>query len=231
MRILAIETTDQTGTVAVADDGNVLFELELDRSQRSAQSLAPAIQQVLKQAGWQPNDVQLAAVAVGPGSFTGLRVGVASAKVFAYAVGAEVLGIDTLDAIAVGIPNDPAALWVAMDAQRGDVVARRYVWAPGSSGWASVGSHEILPLDAWVGRLEPNCVVAGPLGKRLLQRIPSSVKMLGERIGSPRAGNVARLAARDYASGRRDDLWTLLPVYTRRSAAEEKWDHAHPTSK
>ena len=79
-------------------DANLLAELSLDHTQRSAQSLAPAIEALLTQVGWLPRDVQLVAVSVGPGSFTGLRVGVTTAKVFAYAVGAEVLGIDTLEA-------------------------------------------------------------------------------------------------------------------------------------
>jgi tRNA threonylcarbamoyl adenosine modification protein YeaZ len=100
MRILALETTDKTGSVAAMADGNLLAELTLEPTQRSAQSLAPALQQLLQQVGWQPADVQLVAVSIGPGSFTGLRVGVTAAKVFAYAVGAEVLGISTLEAIA-----------------------------------------------------------------------------------------------------------------------------------
>src|SRR5271163_2151267 len=96
-RILALETSELTGSVAAAADGNVLAELQLDPQQRSAQSLAPAIRALLAQVGWQPADIDLLAVTIGPGSFTGLRVGVATAKVFAYACGAEVLGISTLE--------------------------------------------------------------------------------------------------------------------------------------
>ena len=102
MRILALETTDKTGSVAALDDCNILAQLMLDQNQRSAQSLAPAMKTLLEQVQWQPKDVQLVGVSVGPGSFTGLRVGVTTAKVFAYAVGADVLGINTLEAIALG---------------------------------------------------------------------------------------------------------------------------------
>jgi tRNA threonylcarbamoyladenosine biosynthesis protein TsaB len=109
MRILALETSDQTGSVAALDGDNLLEELILEQSQRSAQSLAPAMQNLLRRVGWQPSDVQLVAVSVGPGSFTGLRVGVTAAKVFAYAVGAEVLGINTLEVIVAGTLRVPSA--------------------------------------------------------------------------------------------------------------------------
>src|SRR4030042_1258471 len=106
MRILALETTDKAGSVAAMADGNLLAELTLGQTQRSAQSRAPAMLALLKQVGWRPADVQLVAVSVGPGSFTGLRVGVTTAKVFAYAIGAEVLAIDTLETIASGAPKE-----------------------------------------------------------------------------------------------------------------------------
>jgi tRNA threonylcarbamoyladenosine biosynthesis protein TsaB len=224
MRILAIETTDKTGTVAAVEDGNLLADLELDHNQRSAQSLAPALHETLKQAGWRPNDVQLVAVTVGPGSFTGLRVGVTTAKVFAYAVGAEVLGIDTLETIAAAAPVNVQSLWAAMDAQRGDVVARLFVRSPGTLWFEPSGCQELLPLNVWLGRLTPGSVVAGPMGDKMARHMPAGVTMLAPSCALPRASQVARLAARDYAAGRRDDLWKLLPRYLRRSAAEEKWD-------
>ena len=125
-RILALETSELTGSVAAAADGKVLAELQLDPQQRSAQSLAPAIQSLLEQVGWQPREIRLVAVTIGPGSFTGLRVGVATAKVFAYSVGAEVLGIGTLETIAAATPDEVEAVSVAVDAQRGDVIAQPF---------------------------------------------------------------------------------------------------------
>src|SRR4051812_4115512 len=99
-RILALETSELSGSVAAAMDGDVVGELNLDPRLRSAQSLAPAIRTLLDQVGWRPQELALVAVTVGPGSFTGLRVGVATAKVMAYAAGADVLGISTHAAIA-----------------------------------------------------------------------------------------------------------------------------------
>ncbi|HBO44409.1 MAG TPA: tRNA (adenosine(37)-N6)-threonylcarbamoyltransferase complex dimerization subunit type 1 TsaB, partial [Planctomycetaceae bacterium] len=89
MRVLAIETTERVGTVALSEGDRLVVQRSLDAGQRSAQSLAPAVVQTLADAGWKPEDVELVAVTVGPGSFTGLRVGVTTAKTFAYGVGAQ----------------------------------------------------------------------------------------------------------------------------------------------
>ena len=160
-RILALETSELSGSVAAAADGKVLAELQLDPQQRSAQSLAPAIHSLLGQVAWQPAEIQLLAVTTGPGSFTGLRVGVATAKVLAYAIGAEILGIGTLEAIAAAAPDEVAALSVAVDAQRGDVVAQQFLRR--ASGWLeAVGSAALMPLEEWLSRLPPGFAVSGP---------------------------------------------------------------------
>jgi tRNA threonylcarbamoyladenosine biosynthesis protein TsaB len=221
MRVLALETTEKLGTVAAMLDGNLLAELTLQHTQRSAQSLAPALLAVLKQVGWQPGDVQLVAATVGPGSFTGLRVGVTTAKVFAYAVGAEVLGVDTLETIAAVAPNDVAQLAVAVDAQRGQVAARRF--ARQSDGWfAPLGPQQLIDVESWLSELPADMAVSGPVLAKLADRLPPQVRQLDPCYWPPRASMAARLAARDYSLGRRDDLWKLVPHYCRRSAAEEK---------
>jgi tRNA threonylcarbamoyladenosine biosynthesis protein TsaB len=221
MRILALETTERTGSLAAMNDGNLLAELSLEPKQRSAQSLAPAIRTLLKQAEWLPDDVQVVAVAQGPGSFTGLRIGVTTAKLFAYAVGAAILGVDTLEAIAAAAPEDVAKVSAVMDAQRGEVVARAYVRR--SDGWFEpMGPARLLDIRTWLKELPPEIAVSGPVLNKLTDPLPPGVRMLDPQYWSPRASAVARLAARDYALGHRDDLWKLVPRYCRRSAAEEK---------
>ncbi|MGA2256457.1 MAG: tRNA (adenosine(37)-N6)-threonylcarbamoyltransferase complex dimerization subunit type 1 TsaB [Thermoguttaceae bacterium] len=220
--ILALETSELTGSVAAAADGKILAELQLDPQQRSAQSLAPTIKSVLEQVGWRPHGIQLIAVTVGPGSFTGLRVGVATARVFAYAAGAEVLGIGTLEAIAAAAPNEVAAVSVAVDAQRGDVIAQPF--RRGAAGWLeAVGGRSLVPLEQWLVGVPPGFAVSGPVLKKWTAPLPPGVTMLDRAFWRPTAANVARLAYRDCLAGRRDDLWNLLPLYSRPSAAEEKW--------
>jgi tRNA threonylcarbamoyladenosine biosynthesis protein TsaB len=230
VKILALETTDLSGSVAASDGPNVLGELELNPQQRSAQSLAPAIKTLLERVGWRPANVQLVAVTVGPGSFTGLRVGVTTAKTFAYSVEAEILGVDTLETIAnqrAGTSPSPveSELQVILDAQRGELVAGSF--ALSKDGWfRPVDKQRLISIDAWLSELRPGVAVAGPILKKLQTRLPPDIMVLEERLWHPRAMQVARLAARDYAAGRRDDFWTLLPRYSRRSAAEEKLERA-----
>jgi len=220
--ILALETSGLTGSVAAAADGKILAELHLNPQQRSAQSLAPAIKTLLEQVGWQPGEIQLIAVTIGPGSFTGLRVGVATAKVLAYAAGAEVLGIGALEAIAAAAPTEVEAISVAVDAQRGDVVAQSFRRET-TGRLKAVGDRSIIPLELWLAQLPPGFAVSGPVLKKWTDPLPPGVTILDRALWQPTAANVARLAYQDYAAGRRDDLWMLLPVYSRPSAAEEKW--------
>src|SRR5436190_8290305 len=126
MRILAIETIDQSGSVAALEGDRPLAMRKLDATLRSAATLAPAIVELLAEANWHPGDVQLIAVASGPGSFTGLRVGVTTAKVFAYAVQADVIGVNALEAIANQTPLDAKSVWTVLDALRDQVVAAKF---------------------------------------------------------------------------------------------------------
>lgn len=166
--------------------------------------------------------MQLVAVSRGPGSFTGLRVGITAAKVFAYAVGAETLGVDTLEAIAAAAPDDVTSVSAGIDAQRGQVAAQRFARRP--DGWFEpVGPETLIDLQAWLGDLPPDVVLTGPALGKLADCLPAQLRTLAPQYWPPRASVVARLAARDYALGRRDDLWTLAPHYCRRSTAEEKF--------
>jgi tRNA threonylcarbamoyladenosine biosynthesis protein TsaB len=211
------------GSVAAMCDGNLLAEKELNPRLRSAQSLAPAVGSLLREVAWRGAEIDLVAVTSGPGSFTGLRVGVTTAKALAYATGADVLGVDTLETIAARAPGDVQLLSAAVDAHRGEVVAQSFQRHPG--GWLEpTGDAKLVEVDAWLGSLAGDTVVTGPVLRKLADRLPARLTVLDPQYWSPTAAAVARLAARDHAAGRRDDLWRLVPRYFRRSAAEETWD-------
>src|SRR5688572_20388398 len=97
------------GSVA-ALEGELVAEMELDSARRTAQTLVPALDVLLRQVAWKPQDVDLIAVTQGPGSFTGLRIGVTTAKTFAYACGAAIVGVNTLAAIARQVPASSGRL-------------------------------------------------------------------------------------------------------------------------
>lgn len=223
MNTLAIETSGSAGSVAALQDSNVLAEVILQPDIGSARSLAPSLKRLLDRVGWQTRHVGLVAVTVGPGSFTGLRIGVTTAKAFAYSAGAEVLGIDTLETLANGVPAELQRVSPAIDAQRGDVVFAEFARNP--AGWmAPVAPARLTPIEDWLRTTPPGLPIAGPIVKRLAEKLPATIEALSPEYWQPRAAVVGQLAARDYAMGRRESLWELLPRYSRRSAAEEKWE-------
>src|SRR4051794_9569138 len=164
-RILAIETSGRFGSVAtLAGDLNgvkSLRQIALPETQRTAQSLAPAIQELLLATEWSPRDVDLVAVAVGPGSFTGLRIGVTTAKAFAYAIGADVVGIDTLHAIAQQLAAGDLPAWTIIEAQRQELFAAKFA-TDGKSEPRRLADTAIVSQREWLGRLQPGDRVSGP---------------------------------------------------------------------
>jgi len=230
MLTLALETSAKSGSIAVLRDREPVIEQILPDDQRTAQSLAPGIVDVLSDAGLTPKQIDLVAVTQGPGSFTGLRVGITTAKTFAYTTGAAVLGVNTLEVLARQAPEDSLATCAVIDAQRQQQFAANYRRTKAGDPLNETSACQIIDDDEWLARLQPGTCAIGPgLGKRrdaLLPQIPQGVVVADRNDWLPRAGTVGQLAFDQYAAGRRDDLWKLLPHYHRKSAAEEKLEQA-----
>jgi tRNA threonylcarbamoyladenosine biosynthesis protein TsaB len=224
-RIVAIETSGRQGSVATllgeANGANLISQIALSSDERTAQVLAPALQKLLMETGWSPKSVELVTVAVGPGSFTGLRIGVTTAKTFAYAVDAELIGANALDALAAQAPASSATLWAILDAQRQELFAARFVAAGDNRMHVDRGTC-IIAQDAWLAELRPGDRVTGPALSRLAPRLPPGVDVIPIELWQPMAAAIGSVAWKAYCGGERDDLWKLAPQYYRSSAAEEK---------
>ena len=220
MRILALETSTIDGSVAALEDDRVLGQTCLDPQLRTAQSFAPAIAERLQAVDWGPDDVQLIAVTQGPGSFTGLRIGVTAAKTLAYAVGAEVIGVNTLKVIACQTPQDLPQICAVFDAQRQQLFVASF--RRRGDDLEAVSEPEIVDNDVWLAGLPAGIAVTGPGLTRLRARLPTSVTVVDPGNWVPRAATVGRVGYLEYQQGKRDDLWKLNPLYYRKSAAEEK---------
>lgn len=222
MRILAIETTAFTGSLALLEGDRIVAEARLPAEMRSAQSLAPAIAAILSDHAWPVESLQLIAVVQGPGSFTGLRIGVTTAKTLAYAIDCEVLGIDTLDVLAAQAAPTAGRIYPVVDAQRGQLFAATFTWLEGEPFPIRKTATAITDLSPWLSALQPNDVVIGPAVRKLTPQLPDCIAAAGRRECEPAAAIAGRLGWCEFQSGRRDSLWTLLPHYHRGSAAEEK---------
>ncbi|MBQ7111542.1 MAG: tRNA (adenosine(37)-N6)-threonylcarbamoyltransferase complex dimerization subunit type 1 TsaB [Thermoguttaceae bacterium] len=264
-KILALETTDAQGSVALCVGGEMLTSRRLETERRSAQTLAPTIRETLAEFGWAPGDVDAVAVAVGPGSFTGLRVGVATAKMFAWAVGAKIIGVDALEAIASEIerlPNGDAAgaVSVGIDAQRGDAAVRRFwvetaekgaplplddryrvtsvkKWFAEEKGCEFVGNFDcvknadfarFLDFEVFIEKAKSsaakNVYFCGPSLDRWRNKGDENIEtqFVDRAFWAPTAVGVARVAWRRFEAGDFDDVWSILPIYSRLAAAEER---------
>lgn len=221
MRILALETSGSAGGVAALQGDRTLAESALPPGQRSAQTLAPAIRSTLAAVGWLPQDVQLVAVTQGPGSFTGLRIGAATAKTFAYAVGAEILGVNTLQVLAAQCPADCREVWTLVDAQRGQLFVGRY--SPRGAGLPEeLERSRVELIEDWLHRYSPSEWIAGPGAARVAARLPAGARLVEAAHSAPQATTVGRLAWLLHQQGERHDVWGFAPQYYRASAAEEK---------
>lgn len=220
LRILALETSTLDASVAALEGDCVLGQTLLGRQRRTAQSFAPAIEQQLRGVGWRPQDIQLVAVTQGPGSFTGLRVGVTAAKTLAYAVGAEVLAVNTLRVIAQQVPGSANRISAVLDAQRQQLFTAEFQRE--GDRLLEVSETRIEDIAGWLAGLTPGVTVTGPGLARVLDRLPGEAAIADASCWTPQAATVGRVAHFAYQSGKRHDLWTLNPVYYRSSAAEEK---------
>lgn len=231
MRIVALETSGKAGEVALADGRNILAEGKLDPRQRHTQLLVPTIRDLLAQVGWRATDVQLIAISIGPGSYTGLRVGLTCAKTLAYATGAEVAAVNTLEAIACNAPAEARRVSVISDAQRQEVYRAEFSREQAGAALKMTQTTAIVPVRQWVDALAAESVVFGPGLRRFRDLVPQSIAIAPESLWDPRASAVAQLGYDQYLAGRRDDYLQLQPLYFRKSAAEEKWDARHPSSR
>jgi tRNA threonylcarbamoyladenosine biosynthesis protein TsaB len=225
MNIIAFETSGRFGSVAAlygeTPEARLIRQIVLGGDQRTAHALAPELRRLLADIEWQPKSVALVAVAVGPGSFTGLRIGVTTAKTFAYAVGAQAIGVNTMVALASQAPHGDAPLWTIFDAQRRELFAARF--DPDAGPLHSTRCDiSIISQDAWLAGLQPGDRVIGPPLRQLASRLPVGVNVAPEELWQPMAAAVGRVAWQAYQSGQRDDVWKLAPHYYRPSYAEEK---------
>lgn len=224
MWILGVETSGAKGEIALLRDDEVLVEQPLAQAgRRHAQTLISEVDQVLRRFGLKPRECDAVAVSHGPGSFTGLRVGIVFAKTFAYATGCRLTAVETFAAIAANSPDDVSEVWVIEDAQRGDLFVGRYR-RESDSQWRTTSAVSIVPAEDWLAARTAEDVLTGPGLRKLPHQPALPARILDQQLWHPRAATIARIGRMQILMGQVSDPWRLRPFYLRKSAAEEKWD-------
>ena len=228
MIVLGIETSGYEGSIALLRDHVSLGEKRLNQpGRRHAQSLVREIDELLKQNSLKSSDVELVAVSRGPGSFTGLRVGMVFAKTFAYAAQCRFIEIDTFEVIAENLPHTISQVLIIEDAQRDDLFVGEYVRNP-TNGWNQVSPIRIVSRDEFLTNRSSTDTITGPGIKKLGEFNCVGNWLTESSMSQPQAGVVAKLGQRyGTAENQRSysgnaDFWKAIPFYLRQSAAEEK---------
>ncbi len=227
MKVIGIETSGSTGSVAVCNGDTIVGRKTFGRKLNHGKEIVSSLKAIFDEIKWEPDDVDLIAVSVGPGSYTGLRIGITCAKTLAYGLGKPVIDVPTLDALAENVRDDVKNLCPVIDARRNKVYA--CIYAGSGSGKNNNERNRITDF-----------LIISP--EKLLDILPEQVLLFGDGVapykdifaqkkatlanddglGIADAVTVARLGLKRYEQGKRCDINLLAPLYLRRSEAEER---------
>lgn len=232
MKILGIETSGLQGSIALLEDKHLRKEVNLKAGLVHGKYLIPSIKKALHYLGWQPKKLDFIAVDIGPGSYTGLRVGLATVKTLAYALKIHLLGVSSLDVLAENIKPRYEYICPVIDAKWNQVYSAIYQRRGSgcelkgeSSYYKRISEYLAITPEEFLKRLPKGVFLFGDGLNRyrnILMR--ADIKTSGtKKEGIPRAVNVARLGRTSYLNGECANPFELVPLYLRPTEAEVKF--------
>ncbi len=233
MPVLSLETSTLVSSVALTTEEALVAEITLQTKLTHSERLMPHISIILEMADMTPKDLSAIAISIGPGSFTGLRIGLATAKALAYALQIPVIGVPTLDALAFGCLQPGLCLSPMLDAQKGNVYQAVFEEAEGRL--RRMIDTRVISCKAALDELSQfnrPVVLMGEGAILYRQEIAEAGKNLvlaPPQLIIPRAGSVGFLGQQMLAGGIRQDVMTMEPLYIRRSEAEVLWERRQGT--
>ena len=229
MRILAVDTATKSCSVAITEEKTVLKELTADNGQTHSRHLLKMIHAVMQSTGLAMSRLDGFAVTRGPGSFTGLRIGISSIKGLALAVNKPVMGISSLEALAQQSGLESGRICAIIDARRGEVYAAFYQAAP--AGVFPESDEVVLPPHNLLMDISHPCLFVGS-GAKIYRDVITEKLGNHARFARParhiiRASTVALLALKRFENGEVGKITELVPQYIRKSDAELNFEKKH----
>jgi tRNA threonylcarbamoyladenosine biosynthesis protein TsaB len=226
MKILGLDTATVCGSLGIIDDDEVVAEYALQSGESLSARLLPAIQTLLAEARLDLHEIDGIAVSLGPGSFTGLRVGLSAVKGLALAAAMAVAGIPTLDALAYNLPFSPYQICPLLDARKGQIYTALYKNRAGGF-MEQVTPYQVLSPAALIEAIPHQETVFLGDGvevcrKVITQRLAEKALFAPLHLGFLRGTTVAELGLTRIRRGEADDISSLVPIYVRPSDAELK---------
>jgi tRNA threonylcarbamoyladenosine biosynthesis protein TsaB len=225
--VVGIDTSTPQTSVAVGTENEILAKASIAGAARQ-EAVTPLLQELLHRSELSLSQVAGVAVGIGPGLFTGLRVGVETAKTLAQVTGIPIVGITSLDALAYAVRYTSRRIAAVIDARRGEVFSAIYRAVPG--GVVRERGYEVHAPDRLVAELlaMPGEVLAVGNGAMLyrdvLDEIGSRIEFASSIAAHPEAAALVELAVPRLLREEHDRLFDVAPVYLRKSDAEIAWD-------
>ncbi len=222
--VLAIETSGRIGSVALVQGRHVLAEDRFEHGLKHAAEMVPRIDALCRNHGASPGDLAEIYISVGPGSFTGLRIGVTFAKTLAFATGAKLVAVPSTRVLAANAPADAQHVVLVLDAKRGQIFTARYTRA--ADGWMEIEPPRLDDLASVLIRSPRPVVLLGegiPYHRQAIPANDPDIFIAPESSWRARASVVAEIGAEMSTAGEFTEPDRLIPLYIRLPEAEEKY--------
>lgn len=225
MKILALDTTGNVSSVALIDDEKLIGEYTINYKMTHSQTIMPMIDEIVKMTELDLKDIDYIACSQGPGSFTGLRIGAATAKGLALGLNKKIVPVPTLDALAYNIFETDKIICPIMDARRSQVYTALYMWNDGVL--ENITGHMATTIDDIIARadeFEMGVIFLGdgvPVHKEKLSKYDNFI-LAPQSLNMQKASSVASLGFQIAKEGGAIDGSEFTPIYLRKPQAERE---------
>ena len=226
-RALAIETSSRVGSIAAVEDGRVLADEQFEHGLQHAAQIVPIIDRLTRARGWSPRELEELYVSAGPGSFTGLRIGITLAKTLALASGVKLVAVPTVRVLVENAPSDARHVVIVLDAKRDQIFTARFERV--GEAWVEREPAQLSSVHEMLARSPRPVHLLGegiPYHQKFLENLPSDVVVTPMESWRPHASVVAKLGDEMARRGQFVDADRFTPIYIRKPEAEEKWEAA-----
>jgi len=231
MKVLGIDTSTTSGSIGLIHDERIVSEYILNLSVTHSERLLGAIDLVLRKARYALEDLDGFTISLGPGSFTGVRIGVSTVKGLAFATGKPVAGVSTLDVLASQISPTPYLICPIIDARKGEVYSAFYRYEE-LNRLKRLSEYQAIQPQVFCGILKERTIFLGDGVKTYEDDLRNSLKSLAvfspASLHIPHGSAVARLGVELLLRGEVLDLAGFTPLYVRLSEAEINWRAKYP---
>ena len=227
-KAIALETSGRIGSIALVESGRVLVEEEFPHGLRHAAGIIGILDRLARAQNWTPRHIEEIYVSIGPGSFTGLRVGITVAKTLAFSLGAKLVAVPSTEVLAHNAPAGWQNSIIVLDAKRGQIFTARFVNVDGDPTIAEPAHLDTLAEMLARAPRPVHLIGEGiPYHRAAIPEDPQVI-ITDESVWHARAAAVAEIGSRLARAGQFVDPQQLAPLYIRRPEAEEKWEQLHP---